>query len=136
MCTLIIGRDVIGPATTVLAANRDENPARPSEGPQLLLETPRVAGGRDRRAGGTWLAVRADAVVAMLNRRPGPGPPAATRSRGLLALDVAATPSTSSLAESARQVALHAVRAVSYAPFSLVFTTHEAAWVLGWDGEL
>src|SRR6266850_923872 len=93
----------------VIAANRDEDPARPSDPPGVLNESPRLVGGRDRRAGGTWLAVRERrAAVAMLNRRgvagDAPGRPGAgagvavgrgaaggdtLRSRGLLTLEVA-----------------------------------------------
>ena len=95
MCTLILGYQVLGAGTLILAANRDENPARPSDPPGLLGESPRVVGGRDRLAGGTWLAIRErSAVVAMLNRRETPGEGAtttrgATLSRGLLTLEVA-----------------------------------------------
>ena len=94
MCTMILGRDVVAPGSILVAANRDEDPARPSDPPGVLAESPRVVGGRDRRAGGTWLAVReARAVVAVLNRRDRSGEPAPAvpgrRSRGLLALEVA-----------------------------------------------
>ena len=94
MCTLIIGRDLVARGSVLVAANRDEDPARPTDPPGVLSESPRVVGGRDRRAGGTWLAVReARAVVAILNRRDRSGEPApAARgrsSRGMLALEVA-----------------------------------------------
>jgi hypothetical protein len=95
VCTLLIGIDVLGPATVVLGANRDEDPARATDGPRVLLERPRVVGGRDRVAGGTWLAMRDGYVVAaLLNRRPEPGDitdPSLLRSRGLLCLDAAAS---------------------------------------------
>ena len=69
MCTLIVGRSVIDQHSTLLAANRDENPGRPSAPPEVLCERPRVVGGRDLVARGTWLAVReGPAVVALLNR--------------------------------------------------------------------
>ena len=99
MCTLILGRDVIAPGTVLLAANRDEDPRRPTDPPGVLGPNPRVVGGRDKVAGGTWLAVRGrEAAIAMLNRydpsardtRPPSGVRARElRSRGLLALDVA-----------------------------------------------
>lgn len=106
MCTLIAGVEVLGPRTLVLGANRDESPERASAPPGILRERPRVVGGRDLVAGGTWLAVRdARAVTALMNRRPTPGtaPPAggpageapfeggpAPRSRGILCLNAAA----------------------------------------------
>lgn len=106
MCTLIAGVEVLGPRTLVLGANRDESPERASAPPGILRERPRVVGGRDLVAGGTWLAVRdAREVTALMNRRPTPGtaPPAggpageapleggpAPRSRGLLCLNAAA----------------------------------------------
>jgi Transport and Golgi organisation 2 len=94
VCTLLIGVDVLGPATLVLGANRDEDAGRPTDGPRVLLERPRLVGGRDRIAGGTWLVVREGRLVAaLLNRRPEPGDftdAASLRSRGLLCLDAAA----------------------------------------------
>lgn len=96
MCTLIAGIDVLAPGTLVLGANRDESPERPTADPGVLVERPRVVGGRDLHSGGTWLAVREGRfVTALMNRRPAPDDtrdPAAFRSRGLLCLDAAASP--------------------------------------------
>ena len=140
MCTLIVGRDIVSPKSLLIAANRDEDPARPTDSPRILLDPPRTAGGRDRRSGGTWLAVRRNAVIAMLNRRPAVAaepshPSPRLRSRGLLALYVASARGTgATLAESAQYSALAGVRAARYAPFSLVFATAERTWMLAWDG--
>ena len=94
MCTLLIGIDILGPGTLALGANRDEDPDRATDGPGVLRERPRVVGGRDRVAGGTWLAIREERVVsALMNRRPEPGDdadPTSLRSRGLLCLEAAA----------------------------------------------
>jgi hypothetical protein len=94
MCTLLLGIDLLGPGTLVLGANRDEDPGRATQGPAVLLARPRVVGGRDLVAGGTWLAVREGRLVAaLMNRRPEPddaSDTAALRSRGLLCLDAAA----------------------------------------------
>ncbi|HTK32509.1 MAG TPA: NRDE family protein [Candidatus Saccharimonadaceae bacterium] len=128
MCTLILGRDVPGRRRVVLAANRDENPARPSDPPGPLRDAPPLAGGRDRLSGGTWLAVRERrAVVAMLNRRPAATESGPWRSRGLLALDVAA------LDEPDRDAALALARRHAYAPFSLVFASPDACWLVARD---
>jgi hypothetical protein len=156
LCTLIIGRDILGPGTVVLAANRDERPDRDSEAPVVLSETPRVVGGRDRVAGGTWLAVRESrAVVAVLNRHDPhrESPPAGRRSRGLLALDVATVSpdfalemdpaderrelfdrirarSGPGLAYAALCRAFAALWADAYAPFSLLFASPGGAWLV------
>lgn len=134
MCTLILGRDVLGAGSVILAANRDEDPARPTDPPRVLLDSPRLAGGRDRVAGGTWLAVRERrAAVALLNRRPpeGAAPAAAPvpPSRGLLTLEVAGVANGErSLAEAAAE----RVRALAgrdrYAPFTLLFASPERCW--------
>lgn len=131
MCTLILGVEVVEPRSILLAANRDEDPARPTDPPAVLDPGPPLAGGRDRVAGGTWLAVGRSAVVALLNRRPrGPGPPGA-RSRGLLTLDVAAATSGDGTPWIAR--AADRLRAAlgrdAYAPFSLLAATRESCWL-------
>ena len=127
MCTLILGLDVVAPGTLLLGANRDEDPARPSDPPAKLSADPPLAGGRDRMAGGTWLAVRGrEAVIAMLNRRGATGM-TPTRSRGLLALDVARSADPALAFE---QLVQH-----RFAPFTLVEGRAGGAWVLTWDGE-
>jgi transport and Golgi organization protein 2 len=155
MCTLIVGRDVVAPGTVLLVANRDEDPSRPSDLPGLLSDHPRVVGGRDRRAGGTWLAVREGrAVVAILNRRDRSGEPAPPspdrRSRGALVLEVATAfdpeplaavplpgrlesirpPGGGSLATAALRRAVEAVSRARYSPCTLVFATPEAGWLM------
>ena len=93
MCTLVLSMDP-NHGSLLLAANRDEAYARPSETPRILDESVALFGGRDGVAGGTWLAIRLAAprrVVAVLNRREHTAPPAeapANRlSRGLLCLE-------------------------------------------------
>ncbi len=137
MCTLILGVDVTGPGTVIVGANRDEDPARPSDPPAVLQLEPRVVGGRDRRAGGTWLAVReARALLAMLNRRDSGTPPAAPRSRGLLALESAAAGTGGAdlpgrtLARAALDQALASLEAHTYAAFSMVFASPGACWMI------
>jgi hypothetical protein len=140
VCTLIIGHQVLGPGTVVLAANRDEDPRRPSDPPGFLSQVPRVVGGRDRLAGGTWLALRErHAAVAMLNRRDSRGAGSAglstRRSRGLITLEVAGVAVTDrknrpDLADAALARAREIVARDAYAPFSLAFLSPEVCWVL------
>jgi uncharacterized protein with NRDE domain len=90
MCILMMIHQGVAGYPIVLAANRDEYYDRPSAGPQLLQQIPRVWGGRDVRAGGTWLGINAHGlVVGLTNRRlcheqkTDPH----RRSRGLLCLE-------------------------------------------------
>jgi uncharacterized protein with NRDE domain len=127
VCTLLLGISVVEPETVLLAANRDEDPRRPSDAPAILEPSPRLVGGRDRVAGGTWLAIHGrTTAVAMLNRRGRPRLPA-TRSRGLLALDVARDPNAS--------IVHDALARETYAPFTLVVASASGAWLVAWDGE-
>jgi hypothetical protein len=133
VCTLLIGVDAAAPRSVMLAANRDEDPARPSAPPGVLAEEPRVVGGRDLLKGGTWLAVRERrAAVAMLNRREETATANPARpSRGRLALDVAAAGDGGAAA--ALRFAREAAAAADYAPFSMVFASPEGSWLLWRD---
>lgn len=130
MCTLILGVEVLGPNTLLVGANRDESPARPAAGPGVLVDAPRVVGGRDLLAGGTWLAVREGRfAAALMNRPPDPADrrdPAAFRSRGLLCLDTAAAPGHSFL-----DGALGSLHRHVYGPCTLVGVgvDGEAWWI-------
>jgi uncharacterized protein with NRDE domain len=71
----------------VIAANRDEFYDRPTRPLHIWDDDPNIAGGRDLRAGGTWLAVTRDGrFAAVTNIRGNDGPPNA-RSRGALVGD-------------------------------------------------
>jgi uncharacterized protein with NRDE domain len=78
-------------APLLVAANRDEKLDRPATAMTVLRASgPRILGGRDERAGGTWLAVNEHGLVAGLTNRPLPdGPDPARRSRGELPLVLA-----------------------------------------------
>jgi uncharacterized protein with NRDE domain len=113
----------------ILAAVRDEFADRPWDppGPHWPDQAPGVIGGRDRLAGGTWLAVRAHqapAVAALLNGVRLPLPAAGHRpSRGALALQA--------LTGAAR---LTAADLAGYDGFHLILadTTQVTIWT--WDG--
>ena len=129
MCTAIFGVGVLGVDAVIAATNRDEDPHRATEPPQVLRDPPRIVGGRDAVAGGTWLAVRAasgnrgPAAALLLNRfDPAPGREG-RRSRGLLTLDVIA-------AEDPRASAWLEASTGRYAPCSLVWLSLGEAWML------
>jgi len=142
VCTVLLGRDVTGPGEILIAANRDEDPARPSDPPGLLLDSPQLVGGRDRVACGTWLAIRTPSagystgeegsdgpsITLLLNRRPLPGAPPGVRSRGVLVIDVARSsePRATALAEAASG---------HYGPCTLVHASPAACWWLAIPGD-
>lgn len=57
----------------VVAANRDENFARPTAAADIWEDAPWVMAGRDLRAGGTWLGVTRQGRFAALTSHRGPG---------------------------------------------------------------
>jgi uncharacterized protein with NRDE domain len=87
MCLIAIAVHVSPRYPIVIAANRDEFYDRPTRPLHIWDDDPNIAGGRDLRAGGTWLAVTRDGrFAAVTNIRGNDGPPNA-RSRGALVGD-------------------------------------------------
>jgi uncharacterized protein with NRDE domain len=95
VCLLIALAGVVPGVPLIVAANRDEFYGRPAVVMTVLREGgPRILGGRDLGAGGTWLAVNEFGVVAGLTNQPVPGGRDVTkRSRGELPLAFAGWPS-------------------------------------------
>lgn len=85
---------VVPGAPLIVAANRDELYDRPAVAMTVLRDQdPRVLGGRDELAGGTWLAVNERGLVAGLTNQPSMvGPDPTKRSRGELPLAFACHP--------------------------------------------
>lgn len=92
VCLLVALFGMAADAPLIVAANRDELYARPAVAMTTLRDTgPRILGGRDEVAGGTWLAVNEHGLVAGLTNQPSPGGRDATKlSRGELPLAFAA----------------------------------------------
>ena len=84
MCTVLLRLEPEGRWPVLLGAIRDEFVERPWDPPAFHWDAPFVGliGGRDQRAGGTWLAVdpAARSVAALLNagkrEEPADGEPA------------------------------------------------------------
>ena len=69
----------------VIAANRDEQHARPTQSAGFWQDDSNILGGRDLQAGGTWLGVtRAGRFAAVTNFAEVPPDPLPPRSRGEL----------------------------------------------------
>ena len=87
MCLIVVALGVAPRYPLVVAANRDEQHARPTRAAAWWSDAPHVVGGRDLQAGGTWLAMdRRGRFAAVTNIRD-PNRPIGLRSRGSLVAD-------------------------------------------------
>jgi uncharacterized protein with NRDE domain len=134
MCTVLFAWKWRDDLPWLVAANRDELRTRPSDPPALLQSDPPLWGGRDRLAGGTWLAVDPDGrLCAVTNRHPGgrlPQRDPDRRSRGDLPLDVLHGGDD----DAAAQV-LTALQADAYNPVNVVYLSESSAQWVGLDDE-
>ena len=101
MCLLVVVSRLDEAVPLMVAANRDERLDRPAVPATVLRAAgPRIVGGRDAEAGGTWLAVNEHGVVAGLTNRPSPdGRDLTRRSRGELPLALATHKDAAAAAE-------------------------------------
>lgn len=132
MCTVIVGFDPGADTPLVIAALRDEMTDRPWDGPaHHWPDRPALVGGRDRLAGGTWLAVNPGRprVAALLNGWPWDGrmpwEGSYPASRGELPLRA--------LGHTGRDP-LRGEDPTLYAPFHLLDADAHRAVLYSWDG--
>ncbi|MEA2753839.1 MAG: hypothetical protein QOJ54_128 [Aliidongia sp.] len=132
MCTVILLRRPGHRWPLLLAANRDEMRDRPSSPPgRHWPERPEIVAGLDRLAGGSWLGLNDQGIVAaILNRSGTLGPSKGKRSRGELVLDAL---DYADAAEAA--AALGALDPNAYRPFNLVIADNRDAFWLAHRGE-
>jgi uncharacterized protein with NRDE domain len=126
VCTLALYYRIFDEFPLVVAANRDEHYERPSAMPTLLDGKPKIIAGKDLRAGGTWLGVNEYGLAAgILNRRLDEhmGPAAATRSRGLLCMDLLQFTSSGA---AGNFIGAHRIQ---YNPFTALFADKNEAYV-------
>jgi len=124
MCVAVLAWKTHPDYPLMFAGNRDELHARPSLAAGFWDDVPEVLGGRDLKAGGTWLGVsRGGRFAVVTNYRIGPNPQSGPRSRGELTADFLR-------GDAAPQTYLHAVakRAKEYAPFSLIVGDADTLW--------
>ncbi len=85
MCLILFAHRAVPGHVLVLAANRDEYFARPTEPVNYWTDAPHVLAGRDLEKGGTWMGVTRDGRwAAVTNYRDGTRPESESRSRGEL----------------------------------------------------
>jgi uncharacterized protein with NRDE domain len=129
VCTLIVLHRCVPRAPLVIAANRDENLDRPSEGPKLLATADGpVLAPRDTRAGGTWLGLNRTGVFAGVTNRHCEDPDPTRRSRGWLVMDALRH---GSAAEAAAECAR--MPRSAYNPFNLVIADRERAFLVTYE---
>jgi uncharacterized protein with NRDE domain len=120
-------------APLIVAANRDELLDRPAVPMTVLRERgPRILGGRDELAGGTWLAVNEHGVVAGLTNQPSfNGRDPSKRSRGELPLAFASWASAAEAVENVSAV----LDPASYNPCWMLVGDREALFFVGVAGQ-
>ncbi|RME34022.1 MAG: hypothetical protein D6786_06075 [Gammaproteobacteria bacterium] len=127
MCTLILRLKPESDWPLVLGGNRDELRSRPALPPgRHWREHPGIVAGRDLLAGGSWLGLNDDGVVAVvLNRKGTLGPAPGRLSRGRLVIEAL------SFGEAGEAVqALERLEPEDYRPFNLVVADRSGAWWL------
>ena len=131
---MILAWQVFAEMPVILAANRDEVLARPTDPPLRLSDDPPRWGGRDCLAGGTWLAVDpAGRIGAVTNRHPGGLPPErdnSRRSRGALPLEVLHGDDDTAMAW------VEQLDPAAYNPVNVVYASTTAAFVTSMDDDI
>jgi hypothetical protein len=85
MCLILFAHKVHPDYPLVLAANRDESYARPTQPAAFWRDHTNVYAGRDLEQGGTWLGIaRSGRISAITNYRDGTGAKTSQRTRGEL----------------------------------------------------
>lgn len=127
MCTVVILRRPGHDWPLLMAANRDEMAGRPWDPPgRHWPDRENVVAGIDRLAGGTWMGLNDEGVVAgILNRRDSLGPDDTLRSRGEIVLEALDHADAADAAE-----ALADLDGRSYRSFNLVVADNrDAYWI-------
>jgi uncharacterized protein with NRDE domain len=92
MCLILTALDSYPRYSLIVAANRDEFYERPTAAAAFWEDAPSVLGGRDLKAGGTWLGMdRRGRWAAVTNYRQGQREADALRSRGHLVSEYVTT---------------------------------------------
>jgi uncharacterized protein with NRDE domain len=133
VCLLIVLAQMHPDIPLIVGANRDELLDRPALPMTVLREVgPRILGGRDELAGGTWLAVNEAGVVAGLTNRPTKaGRDSTKRSRGELPVALAGHHSAAAAVEAFGS----GIRASDYNPAWLLVGDRETVFAIDMTGD-
>jgi len=126
MCFLLVAHRMFAEAPLIVAANREEYYARPSAPPHLWATEPRVLGGTDLLAGGTWLAINEHGLLVAVTNRPWPAATPDSPSRGQLARELLGLPT----AEAAAERALGRLRSEPFAGANFCCCDRTSAFVI------
>jgi uncharacterized protein with NRDE domain len=130
MCLVATALSVSRDFPFVLIANRDERHDRPTEALAWWKDAPDIIGGRDKLAGGSWLAAARCGRVAAVTNVHAPRPAPAECSRGRLVATFVSD--TSSPADFARQAVL---QRHLYGPFNLLLYAQNELHYVSHSGE-
>ena len=124
MCLLVFALREHPRLPLIVAGNRDEFHTRPPQAAHWWPDERDIVGGRDLRAGGTWLALHRDGrFAAVTNYRDAHREKASLRSRGHLITDF--LNGSVSVAEY-----LKSIDDAAYAGFNLLVADHQSAGYL------
>lgn len=124
MCLAAVAHRAHPQYRLIVLANRDEYHARAALSAHLWSDRPDILGGRDERAGGTWLAVDRHRRIGLVTNYREPARPAAdapTRGRLVPSFLAGSQPPD-------RFVAALAADAATYAGFNLLLADRDALW--------
>lgn len=119
MCLIVLAVGQHPDYPLILAANRDEFHARPTQAAHWWPDMPHILGGRDLQAGGTWLALsKSGRLATVTNFRDAKAPEPGHRSRGRLVTDFVD-------GDSAPGAYLDSIDEDRYAGFNLIVATRD-----------
>ncbi len=131
MCTVVVLRRPGHAWPILIAANRDEMAARPARPPgRHWPDRPDIVAGFDELAGGSWMGLNDDGVVACVLNRPGTlGPDELLRSRGELVLEA-----LDNADAAGAETAFRDLDASAYRGFNLIVADDRDAWWIKGEG--
>lgn len=128
MCLLVILHKIIPDYPLVVAANRDEDPARGGEAPYRWADG--IVAPKDPRAGGTWIGINPHGVFSAVTNRA--GPPATgqqVNSRGTLPIEALKEKTALQAHRRAERIPTFV-----YSPFNWIYADTEQAFLVEHGG--